>query len=194
VAPGPSVGLSAAIGDRNGSLLGRDGGHLSADRRSTGTYEVGKQSLGIYRVGAHEHQCRFGESQGTVLVDRIVWGIVQGVEIDIFLNDYGRGGRDSNPRAKAEPVPTKHACPSQMPDRPTSETDSIGVGPSESAPFQASESEGPTDAELERAIVAAVTMGLGDVAGTLANSLEERRRARATNVIELEARRPRVQR
>ena len=44
---------------------------------------------------------------------------------------------------------------------------------------------GPSDAELERGILDAVRMGLPDVARTLSAQLEERRRARATNVIPL---------
>jgi hypothetical protein len=45
--------------------------------------------------------------------------------------------------------------------------------------------EGPSDAELERGILDAVRMGLGDVARTLSGQLEERRRARAGNVVAL---------
>ena len=48
-----------------------------------------------------------------------------------------------------------------------------------------------TDGELERAIVQAVTMGLGDVARTLAGRLEERRHARAGNVVAFDKRRRR---
>jgi hypothetical protein len=48
-----------------------------------------------------------------------------------------------------------------------------------------------TDAALERAIVDAVTMGLGDVARTLATQLDERKRARApANVVTIRPRRP----
>ena len=47
----------------------------------------------------------------------------------------------------------------------------------------------PTEAELERAIVDAVTMGLGDVARTLAARLEARRHA--PNVISLDDERAR---
>jgi hypothetical protein len=47
----------------------------------------------------------------------------------------------------------------------------------------------PTDAELERGILDAVSLGLGDVARTLAGRLEERRRARAGNVVALDPRR-----
>jgi hypothetical protein len=45
------------------------------------------------------------------------------------------------------------------------------------------------DAELERAIVAAVTAGALDVARVLAGQLEERRRAQAGNVVALRSRR-----
>jgi hypothetical protein len=47
----------------------------------------------------------------------------------------------------------------------------------------------PTDAELERAIVGAVSAGAFDVAKTLAAQLEEHRRERAGNVIALDVRR-----
>lgn len=69
-----------------------------------------------------------------------------------------------------------------MVDHPKSVIASTGVGSSLIAPIQASESPSPSDAELERAIVNAVLMGRGDVASTLATSLEERRRARTTNL------------
>jgi len=46
-----------------------------------------------------------------------------------------------------------------------------------------------TDADLERAIVDAVTLGAVDVARTLAARLEERRRERAGNVVPMVARR-----
>jgi hypothetical protein len=49
--------------------------------------------------------------------------------------------------------------------------------------------DGPTDAALERAIVAAVTGGAFDVARTLAAQLDERRKARARNVVDLATRR-----
>jgi integrase len=47
----------------------------------------------------------------------------------------------------------------------------------------------PSDAELERGIVEAVTLGLADVARALAGRLEERRRGRVGNVVPLSARR-----
>ncbi len=53
-----------------------------------------------------------------------------------------------------------------------------------SRPVSTADGAGPSDAELERAIVSAITMGLSDVAQTLAKSLEERRRT--PNVIDLE--------
>jgi hypothetical protein len=49
---------------------------------------------------------------------------------------------------------------------------------------------GPTDAELERGILDAVSLGLGDVARTLSHRLQARRRG--PNVIDLD--RERVQR
>jgi hypothetical protein len=49
----------------------------------------------------------------------------------------------------------------------------------------------PSDTELERGILDAVRLGLGDVARTLAAQLDERRRARAGNVVDLGARRGR---
>jgi hypothetical protein len=48
---------------------------------------------------------------------------------------------------------------------------------------------GPSDAELERGILDAVRMGLADVARTLSAQIEERRRARAGNVVALPMRR-----
>ncbi|MGA2451688.1 MAG: hypothetical protein ABTD50_23780 [Polyangiaceae bacterium] len=46
--------------------------------------------------------------------------------------------------------------------------------------------EPPTDAELERGILAAVMAGMGDVARTLAMQLEDRRKARMpSNVVAL---------
>lgn len=47
----------------------------------------------------------------------------------------------------------------------------------------------PNEAELERAIVDAVTQGMGDVAKVLAAQLADRRRARAGNVVDLDTRR-----
>jgi hypothetical protein len=46
--------------------------------------------------------------------------------------------------------------------------------------------DGPSDGELERAIVVAVTGGARDVARTLAAVLDDRRRARMGNVVELD--------
>jgi hypothetical protein len=48
-----------------------------------------------------------------------------------------------------------------------------------------------SEAELERAIVEAVTQGALGVAGTLAAALDERRKARAGNIVDLDARRRR---
>jgi len=50
---------------------------------------------------------------------------------------------------------------------------------------------GPTDAELERAIVQAVTGGAFDVARVLSGQLEDRRRGRVGNVVDLNGRRGR---
>jgi hypothetical protein len=65
-------------------------------------------------------------------------------------------------------------------DPAKSELTPTRFGSSGDPPLEASESTSPSDAELEHAIVAAVMMGRGDVASTLALSLEERRRARAS--------------
>lgn len=75
--------------------------------------------------------------------------------------------------------------PQNIPVRNEREPASPGV---QSRSLTWSRSEPPTDAELERAIVDAVTMGLGDVARTLAATLEDRRRARAGNVVTLPSR------
>jgi hypothetical protein len=58
-----------------------------------------------------------------------------------------------------------------------------------SAPLATSGGAEPTEVELESAIVRAVTLGLGDVAQTLARRLDERRRG--ANVIDLGAKRGR---
>ncbi len=49
----------------------------------------------------------------------------------------------------------------------------------------------PTDAELERGILDAVKLGLGDVARRLSERLEARQRAAAGNVVALDPRRGR---
>jgi hypothetical protein len=54
---------------------------------------------------------------------------------------------------------------------------------------QAAASDAPTDADLERAIVAAVTAGAFDVARTLSGQLEDRKQARLPgNVVKLRGR------
>jgi hypothetical protein len=71
------------------------------------------------------------------------------------------------------------------------------VSHGESYPFQDRGGQGETetipkesvsDADLEAAIVRAVTLGSVDVARVLAAQLEERRRARSANVIRLDSR------
>ena len=52
-------------------------------------------------------------------------------------------------------------------------------------PHSAAASE-PTDADLERGILDAVRLGLGDVARALAGQLEGRQRARAGNVLPID--------
>jgi hypothetical protein len=79
-----------------------------------------------------------------------------------------RTGRDETTRAEIESRPA-----TSSPHSPTQ--------------FEA---EPPSDAELERAIVQAVTASAFDVARTLATQLEERRRARAGNVVALTRREP----
>ena len=71
-------------------------------------------------------------------------------------------------------------------ERPESESAPVATVQSTPAPVRASESQTEaTDAELERAIVDAVTMGLGEVARALARRLEERRADCAANVVRL---------
>jgi len=61
-----------------------------------------------------------------------------------------------------------------------------------SIPLDATAMTAPSDSAIERAIVDAVTMGLGDVARTLAARLEERKKARLpANVVDFEGRRKR---
>ena len=63
-----------------------------------------------------------------------------------------------------------------------SATSEMGVlnddAPSGALPPRSAAASGPSDAELERGILDAVSLGLGDVARTLAAQLDERRRAR----------------
>jgi len=81
--------------------------------------------------------------------------------------------------------------------KPDGETRSDEIPPVEgpavqslSEPLQSGRTESPSDGELERAIVAAVTGGAFDVAKVLAGVLDERRKARTpSNVVAL--RRPR---
>jgi hypothetical protein len=57
-------------------------------------------------------------------------------------------------------------------------------------PPRSAAASAPSDAELERAIVDAVRMGLGDVARTIAACLDERHRAAVpANIVELDRRR-----
>ena len=73
--------------------------------------------------------------------------------------------------------PNKHTIVAIGSDRSRSENAPVRDRSSALASIGESESEIVSDAALERAIVDAVTMGLGDVARTLATRLEERRRA-----------------
>ena len=82
-------------------------------------------------------------------------------------------------------------------NKPDRETRSDEISPVEgppvqslSVPFQSGRTESPSDGELERAIVMAVTGGAFDVAKVLAVVLDERRQARTPkNVVPM--RRPR---
>lgn len=96
-------------------------------------------------------------------------------------NAFLRGGRDSNFHADAgdEPISPSHGVIEAVTELPRREPNP-GI---ESAPNAGGSVT--TDQELEAAIVRAVTMGLGDVARTLAAQLEERRRSRAGNVVSL---------
>ncbi len=60
-----------------------------------------------------------------------------------------------------------------------------------SEPLATSQGTEPTDADVEAATVRAVTMGLGQVARTLAAQLEARRQTRAGNVVSIDAKRRR---
>ena len=92
---------------------------------------------------------------------------------------------------------TIEACPVLSPEdarNPEKQAESSPNACSQSAAIvdtagQGKTEVGPSDAELEGAIVRAVTMGLGDVARTLAAQLDERRRARAGNVVTFDAER-----
>jgi hypothetical protein len=90
-----------------------------------------------------------------------------GTEKTSAIAESSRGaGHEVRTRAENE-----HESPEIQPDRVPSEGERID-------PFVTvrDRPQQLTDTELERAIVQAVTMGLGDVARTLAARLEERRR------------------
>jgi surface antigen len=72
--------------------------------------------------------------------------------------------------------------PEKQLDRETRSSEIERVG---EAAVQSRPNDGPTDGEFEKAIVDAVTMGLGDVARTLAMRLDDRRRATTANVVAL---------
>ena len=101
-----------------------------------------------------------------------------------------RGGRDLEPSEKPleslENKPLGGATGEPIPS--SSEPLATSRVPVATSPVA---DHGPTDAELERAIVAAVTGGVFDVARVLSGQLEDRRRARGGNVIDLSGRRGR---
>jgi hypothetical protein len=102
----------------------------------------------------------------------------------------GSGGGAGN-RTREEKAADR---PEIAPDRAyeaESESPRIHTVRDHSGPFETARGAEPTNGELERAIVDAVTMGAVDVARTLAARLEARRRA--DNVIDLEGERRRRQ-
>jgi len=96
--------------------------------------------------------------------------------------------RDLNPREKPRetPVIQPNERSKRSTNRPGSQPFATSRQPVETATLAE-----PTDSELERAIVEAVTMGLGDVARTLAVQLEQRRPSRAGNIVPIGAHRHR---
>jgi hypothetical protein len=110
-------------------------------------------------------------------------------------HEFLRGGRDSNASSESASAPTKQAeseietaegrCETSR-ARDGSQADSRRLATNDAKPIGES-----SDAELERAIVGAVTAGAFDVAKVLSGQLEDRRRARAQNVVDLAAARRR---
>lgn len=97
--------------------------------------------------------------------------------------------RDLNPKQESSGSAEKKAESTIA--TPSSESETVrGSGPMAGpSRHSAAPNPEPTAAQLEAAIVSAVTAGAFDVARVLAAQLEERRRARAGNVIELVPRR-----
>ena len=96
--------------------------------------------------------------------------------------------RDLNPREKPRETPVI------QPERALEEVNEsprLATVRDEPTPVETATGAEPTDSELERAIVEAVTMGLGDVARTLAVQLEQRRPSRAGNIVPIGAHRHR---
>jgi hypothetical protein len=83
-----------------------------------------------------------------------------------------KDARDSDTLQEASPDPSRETPRSEGPTADPGRPDA-----------------GPSDSELERGILTAVRLGLGDVARTLSAQLEERRTGRGGNVIQLPARR-----
>ena len=143
-----------------------------------------------------------GSSPGEVCVqprvlDRGCW------EVHVATGENDHGQRIAPPRRIERPANGLGMGRDQLEitahreNKPDRETRSDEISPVEdppvhslSEPVQSERTESPTDGELERAIVAAVTGGAFDVAKVLAGVLDERRRARTpANVVPL--RRPR---
>jgi hypothetical protein len=111
-----------------------------------------------------------------------------------FLDGSWWRRRESNACIETAPDPGKDAGSAIVAGHHASESAPAVQAQREPVQVQPSESHDLSDADLERAIVDAVTMGLGDVARTLAGRLEERRRAKGGNMVDLEAERARRRR
>ena len=96
--------------------------------------------------------------------------------------------RDLNADGETAPDPAKQATSSTDAQAHLSESSHVSGTAVHGRALSEHVSTEPTDAVLERAIVDAVTMGLADVAKTLAGRLEERRRASMGNVVALRRR------
>jgi hypothetical protein len=83
----------------------------------------------------------------------------------------------------------KEADPSSVEDAPSDETARGSEGFAGGSPGLTGTGTIPTDAELERGILDAVRLGLGDVARTLSVQLTERQRGRSTTVVAFPVRR-----
>jgi hypothetical protein len=108
------------------------------------------------------------------------------------LPRFWTGIRDSNPyalRRRNLKTGENEASPTIPQDSAASEDDKArdDAGSEGPLPRSAAASE-PSDAEFERGILDALAKGLDGVAKSLAGRLDERRRARAGNVVDLNER------